>query len=50
MAGYLLRNWWKFFLKDRLLWNADENPQYKSGEGYTRKTEDIAFLEDQRGV
>ena len=36
--------------KDRLLGNDDENPLYRSEEGYTRKTEDIAFLEDQRGV
>ena len=35
--------------KDRLLGNDDENPLYRSEEGYTRKTEDIAFLEDQRG-
>ena len=35
--------------KDRLLGNDDQNPLYRSSEGYTRKTEDVAFLEDQRG-
>ena len=36
-------------VKDRLLTQDDENPLYRVNEGYTRKTEDIAFLEDQRG-
>ena len=36
-------------VKDRLLDKDDENTLYRAKDGYTRKTEDIAFLEDQRG-
>ena len=36
-------------VKDRLLDKDDENTLYRAKDGYTRKTEDISFLEDQRG-
>ena len=35
--------------KSRLLGTDDENPRYRVKTGYTRKTEDISFLQDQRG-
>ena len=35
--------------KDRVLGNDDECPLYRIKEGYTRRTEDFAFLADQRG-
>ena len=33
----------------RLLATDDENPRYWVKSGYTRKTEDISFLQDKRG-
>ena len=39
----------EILMKDRLLGNDDENPLYRAKDGYMRKTEDVAFLEDQRG-
>ena len=35
--------------KSRILGNDDECTRYSSKDGYTRKTEDISFLIDQRG-
>ena len=35
--------------KSRLLGNDDECTRYRIREGYTRKTEDVSFLIDQRG-
>ena len=35
--------------KNRLLHNNDECKRYKAEQGYTRKIEDINFLDDQRG-
>ena len=35
--------------KDRLLAADDEDTRYRAKDGYTRKTEDLAFLADQRG-
>ena len=35
--------------KDRILGNDDDCTLYREEEGYTRKSEDIAFLIDQRG-
>ena len=39
----------EILLKDRLRSQDDQNPHYRQLGGYTRKTEDIAFLNDQRG-
>ena len=36
--------------KDRLLAADDDDSRYRAKEGYSRKTEDIRFLEDQRGA
>ena len=35
--------------ESRLLGNDDSCSRYKKDEGYTRKTEDLSFLRDQRG-
>ena len=35
--------------KNRLLGVGDNCPRYRVEEGYTRKTEDVSFLLDQRG-
>ena len=39
----------EMLIKDRLLDKDDENPHYRAEGGYTRKTEDVTFLKDQRG-
>ena len=36
-------------IKNRLLGTDDDNARYRVEKGYTRKTEDISFLQDQRG-
>ena len=40
----------QMLVKDRLLAADDKDNRYMAKEGYTRKVEDLAFLEDQRGA
>ena len=40
----------QMLVKDRLLAADDKDNRFMAKEGYTRKVEDLAFLEDQRGA